>query len=122
MIVETEIFTSPDNKHRGTFGVQRLKFFLYGNQGPVGSVVFLYVPQFMARRRQKKREGELAVGDHVMTIGGFIGDLVYVDFEKNLARVRLADNVIVEMIPGAISGKRAVATEAEPVETEDSED
>ena len=83
----------------------------------VGSVVFLYVPQFMARRRQKKREEELAVGDHVMTIGGFIGDLVYIDFEKNLARVRLAENVIVEMIPGAISGKRADQTETESAET-----
>ena len=88
----------------------------------VGSVVFLYVPQFMARRRQKKREEELAVGDHVMTIGGFIGDLVYLDFEKNLARVRLADNVIVEMIPGAISGKRAEQVEVESAETDPGED
>ena len=88
----------------------------------VGSVVFLYVPQFMARRRQKKREEELAVGDHVMTIGGFIGDIVYIDFEKNLARVRLTENVIVDMIPGAISGKRVEPEQAESAETQDSED
>jgi preprotein translocase YajC subunit len=83
----------------------------------VGSIVFLYVPQFLARRRQKKREEELAVGDHVMTIGGFIGDLVYLDFEKNIARIRLAENLIVDIIPGAISGKRADQTESESVET-----
>jgi preprotein translocase YajC subunit len=80
----------------------------------VGSVIFLYVPQFMARRRQKKREEELKVGDHVITIGGFIGDIVYLDFEKNLARIKLADNVIVDMIPGAINNKRMVQEETEP--------
>jgi preprotein translocase YajC subunit len=79
----------------------------------VGSVLFLYVPQYMARRRQKKREEDLAVGDHVMTIGGFIGDLVYINFEENIARIRLAENVVVDIIPGAISGKRAKETEAD---------
>ena len=83
----------------------------------VGSVAFLYVPQYMARRRQKKREEDLTVGDHVMTIGGFIGDLVYLDFEKNLARIRLADNLIVDILPGAISGKRAEQPETESAET-----
>ena len=84
----------------------------------VGSVVFLYVPQLMARRRQKKREEDLAVGDRVITIGGFIGKIVYLDFEKNLARIQLADDLVVEMIPGAIGGKR-VEKEEESVETQE---
>jgi preprotein translocase YajC subunit len=87
----------------------------------VGSLVFLYVPQLMARRRQKKREEELAVGDRVMTIGGFIGELVYLNFKTNLARIRLADNLIVDILPGAISGKRVEVEEVEPVTENDSE-
>jgi preprotein translocase YajC subunit len=72
----------------------------------VGALAFLYVPQFLARRRQKKRESELAVGDRIMTIGGFVGTLTYIDFDDNIAHVKLADGVEVEMVPGAINGKR----------------
>ena len=87
----------------------------------VGSLLFLYLPQYMARRRQKKREENLAVGDRVITIGGFIGDLVYLNFETNLARIKLADNVIVDILPGAISGKKAEETTPEVASEEDNE-
>jgi preprotein translocase subunit YajC len=46
------------------------------------------------------------VGDRILTIGGFIGTLTYIDFEDNIARVKLADGVEVQMVPRAISGKR----------------
>ena len=82
------------------------------------SVVFLYLPQMMSRNRRKKQEQELQVGDHVMTIGGFIGDLVYINLEKNLARIRLAEGIVVEILPGAISGKRAEEPEEDATETE----
>jgi len=72
----------------------------------IGALAFLYVPQFLARRRQKKREEDLAVGDRVMTIGGLIGTLTHIDFEENIARVKLADGVEIHIVPGAISGKR----------------
>jgi preprotein translocase subunit YajC len=72
----------------------------------IGALAFLYVPQFLARRRQKKREEELAVGDDVMTIGGLMGRLTYLDFDDNVARIELADGVEVRIVPGAISGKR----------------
>ena len=86
-----------------------------------GSVLFLYVPQLMARRRQKKREDSLVAGDKVITIGGFIGILESIDFEKNLARLRLTDDLVVDILPGAISGKRS-ENAADPVEKENSED
>jgi preprotein translocase YajC subunit len=76
----------------------------------IGALAFLYVPQFLARRRQKKREEELAVGDHIMTIGGLIGTITYIDFEDNVAQVKLADGVEIKMVPGAISGKRQDGT------------
>jgi len=87
-----------------------------------GSVVFLFVPQLMARRRQKKREESLAVGDRVMTIGGFIGELMYIDFDKNLARIRLSDSLIVDILPGALSGKRVEESDSDPAVKENSED
>ena len=67
---------------------------------------FLFLPQLMARRRQKRREQDLKVGDRVVTIGGFIGELTYLDFEKNLARIKLAEGVELHILPGAISGKQ----------------
>ncbi|MGC9347792.1 MAG: preprotein translocase subunit YajC [Anaerolineae bacterium] len=73
-------------------------------------VVFLILPQWLARRRQRKREEELQVGDDVMTIGGLIGTLTHLDFEHNIARLEIAEGVEVRLLPGAISGKRVEAT------------
>ena len=73
-----------------------------------GLLLFLFLPQWMARRRQRKREEDLRIGDVVITIGGLIGDLTYIDHEANLARLRLAEGVEIRILPGAISGKRAV--------------
>ncbi|MFN2108913.1 MAG: preprotein translocase subunit YajC [Anaerolineae bacterium] len=68
-------------------------------------IVFLYVPQWMARRRRQQREQELAVGDRVITIGGFIGTLTRYDREANVARIRLAEGLEVDILPSAIGGK-----------------
>ncbi len=69
-------------------------------------VVFLYVPQWMARRRRQQQERELAVGDRIITIGGLIGTLTRYDREANIARIRLAEGVEVDILPGAISSRR----------------
>ncbi len=74
----------------------------------VAMVAFLALPQWMARRRQKQREQELKVGDSVLTIGGLIGEITYLDFQSNIARIKLAEGVEIRILPGAISGKRAV--------------
>jgi len=78
-------------------------------------VVFMFLPQYMNRRRTKQREKDLAVGDGVITIGGFMGELTYLDWEGNLARIKLAEGVEISILPSAISGKRAEAA------TDDSE-
>jgi preprotein translocase subunit YajC len=62
-----------------------------------------------ARRRQRKREDELQVGDQVITIGGFIGELTFIDFDANLARIKLTEDLEVKIVPGAIRGKRVDA-------------
>ena len=67
--------------------------------------VFLYVPQWMARRRRQQQERELTAGDRVVTIGGFIGTLTRYDREANIARIRLAEGVEVDILPSAIGGK-----------------
>ncbi|MBN2394528.1 MAG: preprotein translocase subunit YajC [Anaerolineae bacterium] len=68
-------------------------------------IVFLYVPQWMARRRHQQQEKDLAVGDRIITIGGFIGTLTRYDRESNIARIRLAEGVEVDILPSAIGGK-----------------
>ncbi len=69
-------------------------------------IVLVYVPRWAARRQRQRQEAELAVGDRVLTIGGLIGTLVYFNTEENIARLRLAEGVTVDILPGAISGKR----------------
>jgi preprotein translocase YajC subunit len=68
-------------------------------------IVFLYIPQWMARRRRQQQERDLAVGDRVITIGGFIGTLTRYDREANVARIRLAEGVEVDILPSAIGGR-----------------
>ncbi len=73
----------------------------------VALAFFLILPQYMSRRRQKKREENLKIGDSVITIGGLLGEITYLDFEANLARIKLEDGIEVRIIPGAIGGKRS---------------
>lgn len=66
-------------------------------------MVFWYVPQWLNRRRQQHRTETLAVGDRVLTIGGFIGTLTHLD--THIARVQLAEGVEVTLAAGAIAGQ-----------------
>ena len=68
-------------------------------------ILLAYVPRWTTQRRRKQQESELEIGDQVLTIGGLLGTLVYFNLDENLARLRIADGVIVDMLPGAISGK-----------------
>jgi preprotein translocase subunit YajC len=69
--------------------------------------LIMYVPRWLAQRQRRQQESSLAVGDQVLTIGGIIGTLTYMDLEKNIARLRIAEGVEIEVLIGAISGKRA---------------
>jgi preprotein translocase subunit YajC len=75
-----------------------------------GGVLFLFVPQWLSRRKQAQRLAEFEVGERVITVGGFIGTLTHIDLEENLARLRLVDGVEVQVVPGALS--RRLASEA----------
>jgi preprotein translocase subunit YajC len=70
-------------------------------------LVLTLLPRWMNRRRMNQRKGELKVGDHVLTIGGLIGELTHIDFGDNIARIKLAEGVEIQIMPGAISGKRS---------------
>ncbi len=74
----------------------------------VAFIAVIYLPRLLAQRRRSQQEAGLTVGDHIVTIGGLLGTLVYLNLEENLARIALADNVVVDILPGAISGKRVV--------------
>jgi preprotein translocase YajC subunit len=70
-------------------------------------LVLTLAPRWMSRRRMNQRKEELRVGDRVLTIGGLIGELTHIDFEDNIARLKLAEGVEIQIMPGAISGKRS---------------
>jgi preprotein translocase subunit YajC len=71
----------------------------------VAMVFFMFLPQWTARRRQKRREEELEVGQRVVTIGGLIGDLTALDFDARIARLKIADGIEISILPGAIRGR-----------------
>lgn len=70
-------------------------------------LVLTLLPRWMNRRRSNQRKEELRVGDRVLTIGGLVGELTQIDFEANIARMKLAEGVVIQIMPGAISGKRS---------------
>lgn len=68
-----------------------------------GSMLFLFIPQWMARRKAAKKLATLEVGQRVLTIGGFIGHLTSVDRDRNMARLRLAEGFEVDILLSAIA-------------------
>ncbi len=72
--------------------------------------LFIFWPQWQARKRQQKRFAELTAGDRVVTIGGFCGTLKYFNPEEDKALVELAEGVVVEILPAAISRKLDTST------------
>jgi len=91
----------------------------------VAMLVLTLLPRWMNRRRMNQRKEELQVGDRVLTIGGLIGELTQLDFEDNIARIKLAEGVEIQIMPGAISGKRSDQTsgarDADVVEADETE-
>lgn len=65
--------------------------------------VLMVRPQQQRARRQRELISALAVGDHVVTAGGMIGDIVAVDNEH--VTIRLAPGVDVKFLRGAIAQK-----------------
>jgi preprotein translocase subunit YajC len=73
----------------------------------VGAIVLLLVlmvfPQWQARRRRRKQMAEMGVGTEVMTVGGIIGRITYLNNEENRARIEIAPGVEIQTVVNAIS-------------------
>jgi preprotein translocase subunit YajC len=76
---------------------------LYILIGLVVLSVFMFLPQWQARRRRKQQMNALQVGDQVMTVGGIIGKLTHLDTEENRARVEIAPGVEITLVVAGIS-------------------
>ncbi|MCP4536154.1 MAG: preprotein translocase subunit YajC [Chloroflexi bacterium] len=71
--------------------------------GLVALSVFMFLPQWQARRRRQKQMDAIKIGDQVMTVGGIIGKLTHLDTEKNRARVQVASDVEITLVIAGIS-------------------
>ena len=65
--------------------------------------VFMFLPQWQARRRRQKRIAEMQVGAEVMTVGGVIGKLTYLNPEEHRARLEIAPGVEIQVVTAALS-------------------
>ena len=52
--------------------------------------VLVALPQRRARKTQEDIVSNLKIGEQVVTVGGLIGKLTYLDFDKDLARLEIA--------------------------------
>jgi preprotein translocase subunit YajC len=60
-------------------------------------------PQKRARQRQEQVITELKVGEEIVTVGGIVGKLTYLNREEDIARIEIAKGIEVRIIPAAIS-------------------
>ena len=65
--------------------------------------IVVVLPQNRARKVQQEVVGELKVGDQIVTVGGIIGKLTYLNTDEDMARIEIANGVEVRIIPAAIS-------------------
>lgn len=65
--------------------------------------VLVALPQKRARKTQEDIIGNHKVGEQVVTVGGMIGKLTYLDIDKDLARIEVAPGTEIRIIPAAIS-------------------
>lgn len=65
--------------------------------------VLVALPQRRARKTQEDIVSNLKIGEQVVTVGGLIGKLTYLDLDKDMARLEIAPGMEVRVIPAAIS-------------------
>ena len=71
--------------------------------GLVVLTTLMFLPQWQARRRRQKQMEAIRIGDQVMTVGGIIGKLTYLDTGENRARVEIAPGVEITLVIAGIS-------------------
>ena len=84
-------------------------------------LVLMVLPQWQARRRRKQQMEAMGVGSEVMTIGGIIGKITYLNKDENRARIEIAPGVEMQVVLNAI-GQPIEPPEAETLEDEASAD
>jgi preprotein translocase subunit YajC len=65
--------------------------------------IVVVLPQNRARKAQQEVVSELKVGDQIVTVGGVIGKLTYLNPDEDLAKIEVASGVEIRIIPAAIS-------------------
>ena len=65
-------------------------------------IAMLFVPQWQSRRRREKQMAEMRPGSEVMTVGGIIGKLTYINTQENRARIEIAPGVEIQVIINGI--------------------
>lgn len=81
-------------------------------------MALMILPQWQARRRQKKQMESIQAGTKIVTIGGIIGEVRYINRDENRARIEISPGVEIECLANAIS--RPVEPTEAPKETDDS--
>lgn len=65
--------------------------------------VIVILPQNRARKNQEQVVADLNIGEQIVTVGGVIGKLTYLNRDEDLAKIEVAPGVEVRIIPAAIS-------------------
>ncbi len=65
--------------------------------------VVVVLPQNRARKTQQEVVADLKVGDDIVTVGGVIGKLTYLNEQEDIARIEIAKGVEIRIIPASIS-------------------
>jgi preprotein translocase subunit YajC len=71
--------------------------------GVVLVLVLMVVPQWQAKRRRQKQMQAIDVGTEILTVGGIIGKITYIDRDENRARIEIAPGVQMRVVVSAIS-------------------
>lgn len=66
-------------------------------------LVLTILPQWRARKQREKQTAELRIGDEVMTVGGIVGRINFIDTEQNRVRLEVAPGVEMTLALAAIS-------------------
>lgn len=65
--------------------------------------VVVIVPQNRARKNQERVVEELRIGEQIVTVGGVIGKLTYLNRDEDLAKIEVSPGVEIRIIPASIS-------------------
>lgn len=71
--------------------------------GIVLVLVLMILPQWQAKRRRQKQMEAMDVGTEILTVGGIIGKITYLNRDENRARIEIAPGVVMQVVVSAIS-------------------